>query len=309
MRNDGLRACACAALLAVASACGGAADSPLLGDGGGGGGDGGGGDAAPDGAGCDFARCPSVPDGFTFVRLGDGKAGCPSGWSGTDVVWNPSASDGACTCACAVGTQPSCDTGDIVRSYDQTSTPTCNVPGQLLQANQGGCSSTGVGLDLNRAHYQVDPAPASGGACTYTAQVDTSKIAASPGSLCAPPSSCPGAACDGNACIAHDGDVACPAGFSTKTLVGTSATADCSDCGACAVSGVCTGKMKFFTDTQCTQGEADFTADGVCKANTVSSASYFYSYSYTGSLASATCAPATSTATARLDGQKTVCCP
>jgi len=299
---------ACAAAVAFASACGGAADSPLLAGDGGGADDGGSEGAAPDGAGCDTSKCPSVPAGFDLVRVGDGKAGCPAGWQTTPIVTNPTAADGTCTCACDVTAQPSCDTGDITRAYDDLGTPTCNVGGVTLPANQGGCTQTGQALFLGHAHYEVDPPAATGGACSLTATLDKGKLSASPASLCQPPSSCAADACDGNVCVAQAGDVDCPDGFAHKTLVGTAATADCSDCGACSLAATCTGTMSFYSDTQCMDGETDFPADGVCQAASGSTTSYYYSYSYTGSVASATCADATSTATPGLDGKKTVCC-
>jgi hypothetical protein len=294
----------CAGLLA---ACGGAADSPLFGGpDGGSGSDGGGGGDGP--ASCDMARCPSIPDGFQPVRLAQSKSSCPAGWSESDVVSQPTAGDGACSCACNV-TNPTCDTGTITRTLDNTSTPTCGSAGASFLANQGGCSPTNLGIGY--PHYQVNAPPPSGGSCTWDAHVDTSKVASSPAVLCSPPASCQGAICDGPVCVSHDGDVDCPAPFSNKTLVGTSATADCGACPAsCTIDAKCTGTLKFFTDQQCSQGEVDFTADGTCADSPTSVYGPYYSYSYVGSVDSATCAgtPPTATATAKLDGATTVCC-
>jgi len=312
MRDMALFGYVCAVTTALLAGCGGAADSPLLGGDGGSGTDassGGDGDGGADGGGnCDTSRCPTIPDGFQLVHFAS-ATGCPSGWSETDVVSNPTAADGACTCDCDVTQQPSCDVGDVTRNFDSNATPTCDTAGLTLPANQGGCSQTGTPLDLNRTHYQVNPVAPTGGTCSFTATADVTKVTSTAGTLCAPPMDCEAAACDASACVAQDGDVACPTGFPNKTLVGTSANAACSDCGACTVGAVCSGTMEFFTDTACTQGEADFTADGQCKDNFVASTSYFYSYSYTGSLVSSSCSAATSTATPSLDGKKTVCCP
>lgn len=305
MRKAALWFLACAAL----GACGGAPDSPLFGDGGGGGDGGVGVDGSSEGGpNCDLSKCPSIPNGFALVRLGEGKGSCPSGWGSSDVVTNPTVSDGACTCDCGITQQPTCDTGDIYRGYDDYTTATCGTAGATFPANQGACSQTGQAINLNHVHYAVDPPLPSGGACSYQAKVDETKLGSTAATLCAPPQSCAADACVGQVCIAGDGDQTCPSAFPNKTLVGTSATADCSDCGTCTVGGTCTGKMAFFTDTNCTTGEDDFTADAVCRSTTASGTSYYYSYMFTGSLVSATCGTATSTATPGLDGKKTICC-
>ncbi|HEY1960514.1 MAG TPA: hypothetical protein VGH28_33115 [Polyangiaceae bacterium] len=295
---------------ALAIGCGGAADSTLL-DFDSGGGDDGGFDFDAEGtdssSNCGASKCPVVPAGFAIVKVSQGS--CDDGWQPTDIVSAPTAGPGACACSCEVGAAPICDTGAITRAYDDLGSPTCNIAGAVLQANQGACSQTGTPLFLGHAHYEVDGPPASGGKCTFTAKVDTSKLDGAHATLCAPPPSCPAVACDGgNVCVAQDGDVACPSGFAHKTLVGTGVTATCSDCGACAVTATCAGKMKFFSDAQCSMGETDFDADGVCKAQTGSQASYYYSYEYEGSVENISCGTATSTATADLEGKKTVCC-
>lgn len=301
----------------VVAACGGAADTSLLGDGGGGGGggDGGGGTdgVAPEGGGnCDVSKCANVPAGFRVVSMVDPNAACPNGFDTSDLVTAPVASDGACTCACNVTTQPDCNTGPITRSLDQGTTPTCNYQATTFQANGGACSPINNTLYLSYPHYATNAPPPSGGSCQYDATVDTQKITSSKARLCAPPTSCPGAVCTGaNVCVAQDGDVACPGDFPKKTLVGTSASADCSACGgSCSVAGQCTGTLSFFTDQACTQGKVDFTADGTCGANPSSSGTGYTYYQWTGSVKGATCggtAP-TSTATAKLDGETTVCC-
>ena len=268
---------------------------------------------APDGGtNCDVAKCGNIPSGFHVVSLVDGSTACPSGLDASDVVTAPVASDGACTCACNVTTPPDCTNGSVTRSLDQTTTPTCTYQGTTFQANGGACSSVGNTLYLSYTHYAVTAPPPSGGACQYDATVDPQKITSTKARVCAPPASCPGAACTGGAaCVSQTGDVACPADFPKKTLVGTSATADCAACGAsCTVAGECTGTFSFYTDPGCTQNGVDFTADGTCASNPASTATGYTYYQFKGSVKTATCsgtAP-TSTATATLDGATTVCC-
>lgn len=298
-------------------ACGGAADSPLLDGGGatpdGGGADGGDGGGKPDAPNnCDTSKCPSIPDGFVAVRMLDQASNaCPNGWTSADGVTNPVVADGACSCECNVTQQPSCDSGNIYRFLDDTAAASCGANATTLVANQGGCSPINGALYLNHAHYAVDAPPSTGGACSYDTKTDSGKVSATPVRVCAPPSSCLGAICDGPVCVAKDGDVDCPASFAKKTLVGSAATAQCSACGAsCVAQGTCSGTLTFFTDTQCTTGSVDFTADSTCNAVPTSDIGPYYSYSYTGSLASSTCGgtPPTSTATAALTGERTICC-
>ena len=296
-------------------ACGGAEDSLLFDGGGTTGGDGGnGGDTSTGDSGpqsCDVSRCATIPSGFRAVRLSDTKTACPSGWDSKDVVSNPVASADACTCDCNVTQQPDCNGGNVTRHFDDTSTPTCTTQATTFPGTNGACAQIGANLILDHAHYAVTAPPPAGGQCQYDSKFDSSKVSGTPGRVCAPPTSCVGAICDGPVCVAQDGDVDCPSSFPTKTLVGSSATAKCGSCGGgCNVGGECTGTIRFFTDLNCSLGEVDFTADGVCKTNVASTTAFYTSYSYMGSVSSATCAgPApTSQAEASLDDPATVCC-
>jgi len=304
-------------LPSVVLACGGAEDSSLLGDGGGGGGDTGtGGDGSVTEGGpqsCDVTRCAKVPDGFQVVSLVDANTTCPTGFDTNDVVSSPAASDGACTCGCNVTTQPDCTTGNVTRYLDQSSTPMCNYQATTLSANGGACTAIANGpLYLQYYHYATNAPPPSGGVCQFDATLDPQKISSSKARICAPPSSCQGAVCDGGpVCVKQDGDVTCPGDFPNKTLVGASATAECGACGsACTVVGQCMGTLGFYTDSGCSLGAQSFTADGTCVTNPASAATGFTYYQFKGSLKSATCngTPPTSTATAKLNGATTVCC-
>ncbi len=301
----------------IVLACGGV-DGGIIGgddDSGGGNSDGGGGgnDARPieGGPNCDISKCAAAPDGFHAVRPAGAKATCPDGWASAVVVSNPIVGDGACTCGCNVTTPPTCNTGDITRYLDGTGTATCGTQGYTFPAASA-CTAMGVALYLNQYHYSVTGPAAVGGVCAFDATPDTSKVTSTASQLCAPPTSCPGAICNDNGpvCVAQDGDVACPPAFPTKTVVGASATADCSACsGACAVSATCSGKFSTFTDGACSMNEVDFTADGTCVANPTSNVGPYYYYEYAGSVASAACkGSATSTGTGKLDGTSTVCC-
>lgn len=301
----------------IASACGGAPDSPLLGD------DGGTtqGDGATTGDGttngdsssnnCDVTKCAVIPDGFHAARLADGNAKCPNDWSSTAVVSAPVAADGTCTCGCNVTQAPSCEGGNILRYADSTTTATCNVQAGTVTASST-CTLINGGIQLYYNHYQVNPPPAQGGACEFDAKTDTSKVTSTANLVCQPPDKCVGAICDGGAvCVAQDGDVACPAGFPTKTLVGKSASAQCGACGGtCTAQTTCNGTLKFFTDAQCTLGEVDQTTSTTCNANPNLNAGPFYYSEFAPAPTTATCggSPIAPTPTTSLDTPTTVCC-
>jgi hypothetical protein len=199
-----------------------------------------------------------------------------------------------------------------MRFLDQTTTASCGTPATTLTADGMPCDTLTNPIDLFGTHYQVDPVDPSGGVCEYDGMADKTKITSTKGKVCAPPSSCLGAVCGSDVCVEATGDMPCPAGFPAKTLVGPSASAQCSACGGtCTVAGTCTGTLAMFTDQACTAGEIDFPADGTCnKSPAPTNTGYYFSYSYTGSVGTSSCAgtPPTSTATVTLDSPMTVCC-
>ena len=303
------------AFVAFAAACGGAPDDPLIGDDGGvttsdsSVNDGSGGDAPVTDTGTCAITCATIPDGFRPVRLADGKA-CPSNWTTTPVVGSPVAGDGTCTCGCNVTQAPSCEGGDITRYGDQTANATCATQATTVVATAA-CTYLGEYLQLYFSHYLVSPPPAQGGTCEFDSATDTSKITSTTGLLCEPPTSCAGQICNGGAvCVAQDGDVACPSGFATKTLVGASTNATCGACtGTCTPTTTCNGKLAFFTDANCTQGEVDQSADGTCDAN--GSADVYVDYAmFTPAPTTPTCGgtPTPPTAVTSLTSPTTVCC-
>jgi hypothetical protein len=312
MYIPGMRRTLCLVLSWATIACGGAPSSSLL--------DGGTGpDGASDtgtsdtGANCDISACATIPMGFSVVSLS--TSACAGGWTSTAVVSAPAAGTGTCTCACNVTGQPDCTTGMIDRFLDDDTSPMCNETATTLEANGGVCTNIGAYIQFDHGHYAVDAPPPTGGTCEYDAHTDTTMVTSTPGQLCAPPASCPGAICGtGNVCVSQSGDVACPSGFPTKTLVGTSATAMCSACpSSCTVTGTCTGTLSFYpyTDPTCSTTPVSFTADGSCVADPTSDTTAYYQYyQYTGMVASATCngTPPMSMATATLNGPTTVCC-
>src|SRR5437868_6769868 len=89
---------------------------------------------------CDGSACGLVvPPGWAVVTFGPRSASCAGGAMPTDVVENPAADAGACTCGtCQVLSPPSCSTGTIGTSFDTTSMPFCLVPGFYSYDANGG---------------------------------------------------------------------------------------------------------------------------------------------------------------------------
>jgi hypothetical protein len=268
----------------------------------------------PDAGPCNAGSCGlTVPAGFRVVGFADSrKDACPQGATTLDLVADPIAADGACTCACNVTTQPDCTKGGIARGYDfYTSTAACNSSGYALTANGGACGTFGGSTLQLGTHVSSTPPPPTGGACSYDAKGDASKVKAKEVRLCDAPPSCAGSLCSaGRVCVAQDGDVACPKEFATKTLVGAPKVA-CEACGACTLEAACTGTLSLFSDGACAQGQLDLPADGQCAARpSAANGKLYSSYSYKGTVKAAGCAgtaPA-SKATVGLEKPTTVCC-
>src|SRR5947209_19440208 len=146
--------------VAIAVACGGADESPLLdagttGDDGGAGTDGNSKDVSPlDVANCE-PTCATIPQGFRAVRLADAKTTCPNGWASLDGVTNPVAASDACSCSCNITQQPDCSTGKIARALDDTTSATCGTAATTFVATGSACTGIGNTLVLNHAHYSA----------------------------------------------------------------------------------------------------------------------------------------------------------
>jgi hypothetical protein len=275
-----------------------------------GGGDGGGrGDGGTVGP-CDAKCGVNVPTGFTLVTSLDGRnTSCPDGWTSKDVVANPTAAVDACSCACNVTTQPSCAGGAITRHYDQTNGPMCNVGATTINASGSGCNLLPNAINALGYHYSATLAP-TGGACTFDAKADASKVMAREARICEVPATCQGAVCGAkNICVTTTGDIACPATFPVKQMVGASANLECSACAACKVAATCGGTLAMYTDYNCSVGKATYPVDGTCNTNPAIN-SMFLTYIFQGSVGKVDCGgPApTSTGTPKLAQPTTVCC-
>jgi hypothetical protein len=266
-----------------------------------------------------------VPAGWSLVAFATMQAAsCPAGFDDvapTDVIEGPTAA-GACSCgACQITTAPTCASGVVNVTYDNANSAyagTCNQvanPSPLSNSPAGTCLT-----DIYQGSYATydvryaAPAP-SGGACNAPGVKNTGGITyAGRDRLCTVAASCSGAACGANlpapyqACIAADGDVACPAGpWSAAHHVGTSTSFDCASC-TCAVSATCSGTLTLYTDKTCTKSPYAVSTD-VCVG--ISSSATFTAYKYAGAAPKNVACQVTGTPAMpdlALVGEQTICC-
>jgi len=276
-----------------------------------------GGGIKPDGApqaNCDPAKCGvSAPAGWKLATAQKGRmTPCADGWKTTDVVADPIADPAACACNCNVTQQPTCGGGQVLRNLDQGGA-TCNMMATTLNMTGGGACDpfNNFSIVLQGKNYQTIPPKPKGGTCQFDSKPDPTKVTTSDARICEPPPSCQGDICKmQNICITHDGDIDCLVEFPNKRLVGAAPKLECAACGgACDVKGDCSGTLSMYTDTGCTQGKIDFTADSLCDPSPNGNNLQYRSGSLTTSVKNPSCVQTpTSAATVKLDAPTTVCC-
>ena len=278
--------------------------------------------SAPAVDGCSSTGCFVMPSGFSLVAYGATAKGlaCPTGFTGpADTVEGPAVGASACTCGCSVTAQPSCATGMIPGHFAGAGALLCDSVGGSLANN--GCGTDGyLGPFGTGNEHRFTPPPASGGTCQATANKDPGKLTyAAQGRLCqaAVVPECegkvclPAAAAPFRACIAAPGDIACPAGFAIKHLLGGSASFTCSAGCTCGVTATCKGKLSYFATADCS-GAVGMTVqvDDACHATDAAGAS-FGSHVYvpfTPANVGCTKTGSTSASAPALSNATTVCC-
>jgi hypothetical protein len=262
----------------------------------------------------DPASCTlaGVVAGWTPVALTTASSPtCPAAFGQPQpLVSNPAAGAGACDCAAASPVSPTCDNGTLAFKVNAGAFTTCGLSGLAVAVAGGTCTPiSGYLAD----YVSVDAPPATGGSCTGTKTIDSSKLTTS-GSLACSPISCPESVCAGvvppgfAACIEATGDVACPSGpFSTKQLVGDSATLDCSAC-SCAATATCSGgSVAMWSDSACGASKVFTLPAGSC-TQTNMGGTPVKGIVYTATATPTYTATGPKTATVGLVNQKTVCC-
>lgn len=261
----------------------------------------------------------SLAAGWSPVALAATRnAACPGGYTTLDVVANPSASAGACTCGCQIAGNdpPTCASGSFVSVVGAS---TCSGNGQTFTVKGTACTPLavpgGVSGYGNYAAFALVR-----GTCVATPVKDDTKLASTAMRACVPPSACVEDVCLGTSsvigpcgsCIAHEGDVACPSGpFANKVLTGVSTSLTCGGCATCQNNATCgIATVRFYDDAACATPIASRVANGVCNPLATGSAGNNATYfRYDVATNGATCAPTSaSTVATGLDQPCTVCC-
>ena len=257
---------------------------------------------------------PNVPGGWTPVAYTTDKAPpCPADFGTlSQGVTDPTLGTGSCSCACAIGQSPDCETGSSTWSGVGS---TCSTGASPLNFSGGLCRLTYGTVD---DYDQATTIPAAGGTCSVQAVVDSSGLTTTSARLCTPNATCSGAVCNGfapsgfTACITTTGDVTCPTAsvFTNKHLVASGFNVSCSDCGtACTFNGSCAKPtLSFYSDQTCTTLITSIPADSTCVA-TGHNGAQVYGTKYTASPSFTGCtATGTSTASTTPQNPQTVCC-
>lgn len=256
--------------------------------------------------------------GWTPIAFASNRtAACPAGWAQADLVTAPTAAAGACACACQIdaANPPTCAKGSVTTQVGSTNA--CGSTGMTYTFNGTGCTAL-AGSGSIAAYGKGTPLALTPGTCTPSVTKDATKLGSTAVRACTPTAECTEDLCAGpgpspfGSCIAHDGDVACPAGpFASKALVGSTASLTCGGCATCQNSGTCgPAKMHWYNDMACATELGSRSVDGACNALASGSSSVTVSYvKYDVAVQNAACTPTgTATTTASLDTARTICC-
>lgn len=259
----------------------------------------------------------AVPPGWAVTAFAPNRAtACPVNFTTNEVVANPLASAGACTCSCSVTTQPSCALGAVKLTYSGDNK--CGTAGSTYNlATAGACTDFNAGTFTLISHHQYTKLGLTQGTCSGASIPDASKVGATGMRTCDPPPACAEDVCGGavpagmRACIVASGDVACPAGpFSAKAaVIGVGPPKlSCGTCSACGISqSACgNGTVKFWGDGSCTVSKGSITADDTC--NATGGASGVNHFTYENPVQNVKCVPGTSSPAVDLGAVRTVCC-
>ena len=253
----------------------------------------------------------ALPEGFELVLVAaDRNTACPTAFTEQDVVADPIPAAGACDCACSVGSDPSCTTGTMsTRHATMPSDTSCASQGVSLNLSGSGCTSLNGTFST---YFSATPLPATV-TCDASALLDSTKVTSTELRVCVVPTECGEEICADAApagfstCIAGDGDVPCPSGWDTRTVIGDSADLSCTAC-TCEASASCTGgSISFFSDGACNTLLVTFDVNDSCQAT--NDPGPIGGFMYSASVTDAACtADGPKTASVTLTAARTVCC-
>lgn len=218
---------------------------------------------------------PDLPSGWAWnVYDPDTRTLCATGYATpTDVEEGIDAGPANCVCGCTT-TNPTC-TGNVtitagtnggcnnISNQNDTADAACNA---LTQFSTNGASISVTG-----------PAPAGGSCAPAPSQTlpavghdhygRTCALTATPTGGCTAGNVCVPNPTPFTMCVSQAGVNACPAGFPTQHLVGTTLadTRGCTACGCTFDAGACVGTATLNTNVGCTTGATNITANGTCQ--------------------------------------------
>lgn len=190
--------------------------------------------------------CVALPPGGWIPYAVAGTGGCPGGFATpVDYVSAASALPDTCSCSCS-GTQ----TCTATAQFTQYGNASCSGSGTPLgiQTVNPACGGSTLGNITSGQYYMVsNPQASAVPACQAAPTIGSSPaVMKTDETLCGAQLTCPSGVCltsaqQGSLCVAQSGDVACPTGFNTKTLVsqGVSDTRGCGPC-SCGSTLACT---------------------------------------------------------------------
>jgi hypothetical protein len=250
----------------------------------------------------------AIPTGWELILFAtDRDTGCPQTFTPAELIANPAASAGACECSCTVDSGATCTMGQMRTGYGNDDT--CPSTGVPLNVPGPGCTP----FSANLVDYFSGEPPPAVVACTPSPVTDDTKVTSSEMRGCEVPSACREEVCNGDVpdgfsgCLVQDGDVACPADWDTRQLVGDGADLSCTDC-TCSASAGCTGGLvTFYSDPSCTTLIVAANVDDSCQST--NGGGSIRSYTYAATVSNAQCvADGAKTATVALTGTRTICC-
>lgn len=250
----------------------------------------------------------AVASGFEVVAFATSRDACPAGLASVDVVAQPAAGAGACTCGACASATPDCGDVTLQTYYDNGVNATCGSTGFAITGKNGACSPKSNGFS---GHSSVGVATTDKGTCTANASPNRAAVDATQARICLPKAGCGWPGCVSPpapfaVCLAHDGDVPCPSGAPKKTLVGDDFTLSCGACACSVVSATCPGNLTFYDDAACSQNPRVLAADGVCVSRSGTFDYYKWSPATPTNVVCTTSAPPAGTV--GLAGMRTVCC-
>ncbi|HEY8039601.1 MAG TPA: hypothetical protein VIF15_07395 [Polyangiaceae bacterium] len=275
-----------------------------------------------------------VPAGWTVVAFSaTTRPVCPGSY-GTEqaVVSNVSGAAASCACACS-GTAAQC-VGLAGYYYYGTNQSACGTATTVNNANinNGACTGTGDSIPNNTWYELLSTTPTvQQGTCSGSGQVSGSlqPVTTSAGATCSVAKPL-GAGCSGNQacvpttgttflqCIAHPGDVNCPAfGFTTKTLASTGnpGYVDSRGCGGCSCSTNLQScapltSMAFYSNNNCTGTSWPIYNSCTGEVAGGTALSYKINVTETGDPSCQPSSGSSPTGTVTLDSNvETICCP